>query len=377
MDAAGRRHGVRDGVLAVHVDDLDPAHAGQRRLERPARPGFNPVHQLDGPNVEGPDLRHQAGRVGAAGEEEGVHARGDHPRDLRDAVLGDGARAAGHRRDEADGVGAVLDGQPRLVGALDAADLDADVRRAGPQPLTRCGECAIVTLWPPTTRAPTTWREHWQDEADAAFLYRVLADVEPDADRRTHLPQARRGRGPPHGEVAGAPRGARATSVGAAAPTARARLLAWTARRFGPAILTRLLFREEGREVQGLPRALPRQRRGRRRRTPRSCWRRSRRSTPETLGTLAGQEGEPWHQAGSGGFLRNVVYGFNDGLTANFGLVAGVIGASVAPHVGGRLAASRGCWPTRSRWAPPATSPPRASRRCTTTRSRWRPRRSG
>ena len=28
-----------------------------------------------------------------------------------------------------------------------------------------------------------------------------------------------------------------------------------------------------------------------------------------------------------------MVYGFNDGLTANFGLVAGVIGASVAPHI--------------------------------------------
>src|SRR6266699_3452675 len=41
---------------------------------------------------------------------------------------------------------------------------------------------------------------------------------------------------------------------------------------------------------------------------------------------------EPGHQTSSGGFLRNVVYGFNDGLTANFGLVAGVIGAAVAPH---------------------------------------------
>lgn len=37
---------------------------------------------------------------------------------------------------------------------------------------------------------------------------------------------------------------------------------------------------------------------------------------------------EPWHRAASGGFLRNVVYGFNDGLTANFGLVAGVLGAT-------------------------------------------------
>jgi VIT1/CCC1 family predicted Fe2+/Mn2+ transporter len=53
----------------------------------------------------------------------------------------------------------------------------------------------------------------------------------------------------------------------------------------------------------------------------------------ETLTTLAGRAGEPWHRTETGGFLRNVVYGFNDGLTANFGLVAGVIGAAVAPHV--------------------------------------------
>src|SRR3989449_4093625 len=53
----------------------------------------------------------------------------------------------------------------------------------------------------------------------------------------------------------------------------------------------------------------------------------------ETLAGLAGRAAEPWHKTGSGGFLRNVVYGFNDGLTANFGLVAGVIGAEVAPHI--------------------------------------------
>ena len=47
-----------------------------------------------------------------------------------------------------------------------------------------------------------------------------------------------------------------------------------------------------------------------------------------TLSEMSGHKGEPWHRIASGGFLRNVVYGFNDGLTANFGLVAGVIGAS-------------------------------------------------
>lgn len=52
----------------------------------------------------------------------------------------------------------------------------------------------------------------------------------------------------------------------------------------------------------------------------------------EDLNELTGQEGEPWHQTGSGGILHHVVYGFNDGLTANFGLIAGVIGAQVSAH---------------------------------------------
>src|SRR5437879_13041116 len=52
-----------------------------------------------------------------------------------------------------------------------------------------------------------------------------------------------------------------------------------------------------------------------------------------TLADLAGKGAEPWHKTGSGGFLRNVVYGFNDGLTANFGLVAGGIRPAVPPHV--------------------------------------------
>ena len=51
------------------------------------------------------------------------------------------------------------------------------------------------------------------------------------------------------------------------------------------------------------------------------------------LSAVMGREGEPWHVAGASGYLRSVVYGFNDGLTANFGLVAGVIGANVAPHI--------------------------------------------
>ena len=47
-----------------------------------------------------------------------------------------------------------------------------------------------------------------------------------------------------------------------------------------------------------------------------------------SLQTLTGTSDEPWHKTESGGMLGNIVYGFNDGLTANFGLVAGVIAAT-------------------------------------------------
>src|SRR6185295_3556727 len=53
----------------------------------------------------------------------------------------------------------------------------------------------------------------------------------------------------------------------------------------------------------------------------------------QNLSDSMGRVGEPWHVTTGAGYLRSVVYGFNDGLTANFGLVAGVIGADVAPHM--------------------------------------------
>jgi VIT1/CCC1 family predicted Fe2+/Mn2+ transporter len=42
--------------------------------------------------------------------------------------------------------------------------------------------------------------------------------------------------------------------------------------------------------------------------------------------------GESWHRAG-GGFIKDAIYGVNDGLTANLGLVAGVAGATNSNHI--------------------------------------------
>ena len=37
---------------------------------------------------------------------------------------------------------------------------------------------------PPTSPDLDAFKHHWQDEADAAFLYRLLSDAEPDARKK-------------------------------------------------------------------------------------------------------------------------------------------------------------------------------------------------
>ena len=184
-----------------------------------------------------------------------------------------------------------------------------------------------------TTDRETTdaWREHWQDEADAAFLYRVLAEAEPSTEKKD-LYRRLADVEDRHTEIWAKVLGDNGVTMGVPSPTARARVLAWTARRFGPSVLTGMLLREEGREVKGYL-ALHRDSAPGAAKDAALTLAKESAEHAETLGGMAGVVGEPWHQAGSGGFLRNVVYGFNDGLTANFGLVAGVIGASVGPHV--------------------------------------------
>ena len=101
-----------------------------------------------------------------------------------------------------------------------------------------------------TTPDIHAFEHHWQDEADAAFLYRVLAGVEPDAKKRdvySRLAQVE----DRHVEIWAN----LLTELGhppkAFKPTARSRLLAWLGRRFGAGFLLPHLLREEGREVKG------------------------------------------------------------------------------------------------------------------------------
>lgn len=171
------------------------------------------------------------------------------------------------------------------------------------------------------------FRHHWQDEADAAFLYRILAEQETNvrtADIYRQLAEVE----DRHVGIWERLLKQNGVAVGPYRPSARARLLAFLGRRFGPGFLLPTLLAEEGREVKGyldMHRATPRGAPGHH-----EALRLARESAEHasTLGGVAGRGGEPWHRTESGGMLRNVIYGFNDGLTANFGLVAGVIGAT-------------------------------------------------
>ena len=176
-----------------------------------------------------------------------------------------------------------------------------------------------------------TWLHHWQDEYDAAYLYLVLAGQEPDQKRKdVYIKLA--GVEERHVQMWEQLLAEHGHRVGRPRPSLNARLRAWFGRRFGPTYLLPLLLREEGQEVKGYM-DLHKEASFDDARDVSLKLAKESAAHAETLAGLAGRATEPWHKTGSGGFLRNVVYGFNDGLTANFGLVAGVIGAAVAPHM--------------------------------------------
>jgi VIT1/CCC1 family predicted Fe2+/Mn2+ transporter len=182
---------------------------------------------------------------------------------------------------------------------------------------------------PSPTQTPDlhTFEHHWQDEADAAYLYRLLSLAEPDAKkkdlyRRLAEVEDR------HVEVWGRLLRQHNREPGPFRPSARTRLLASLGKIFGPSFLLPMLLAEEGREVKGYLDMHRRTATGAPGANESLTLARESAEHATTLNTISGKSGEPWHRTSSGGFLRNVVYGFNDGLTANFGLVAGVIGAS-------------------------------------------------
>ena len=178
----------------------------------------------------------------------------------------------------------------------------------------------------PTVPDLHAFEHHWQDEADAAYLYRILAASEPDAQKKSlylRLADVE----DRHVEIWAALLQQHGRAVPPHRPSARTRLLASLGKLWGPQFLLPMLLAEEGREVKAYLDMHRGTASGVAGKGEALQLAKESAEHAQTLNTISGKTGEPWHRTASGGFLRNVVYGFNDGLTANFGLVAGVIGA--------------------------------------------------
>jgi VIT1/CCC1 family predicted Fe2+/Mn2+ transporter/rubrerythrin len=180
---------------------------------------------------------------------------------------------------------------------------------------------------------PAEWLHHLEDEADAAFLYRELAHAEPD-DARARLYRRLADVEDRHVGMWRQLLAENGHPVGVPTPSRSARFRAWLARRLGGSVLLPILLAEEGREVRGYLRLYDSTPDGPVAPTALQLAHESKEHA-QALARMSGVEGEPWHKTGAGGFLRNLVYGFNDGLTANFGLVAGMIGAQGGLEIAG------------------------------------------
>ena len=179
----------------------------------------------------------------------------------------------------------------------------------------------------PDDKTVKVWKNHLQDEIDASFLYGVFAELEPDTQRKEILSELAEVE---NQHVTRWQKMLMAYNVGVRkrqGPTVKARLMAWYARQFGSAFPLSQMLNEEAGEVKDYLELHRNSTLEEAKQTALALAKESAQHT-ESLQELTGTVGEPWHKTESGGMIGNIVYGFNDGLTANFGLVAGVIAAT-------------------------------------------------
>lgn len=170
-----------------------------------------------------------------------------------------------------------------------------------------------------------TWKHHLQEEVDASFLYSEFAHLEPDPDRKDILLELAEVE---NRHVARWQEMLNTYNVKhkKTRPTIKARFWSWYARKIDRRFPLSRMLNEEASEVKDYLILHRTSTLEDAKETALDLAKESAMHT-ESLKELTGSTDEPWHKTESGGTLGNIVYGFNDGLTANFGLVAGVIAA--------------------------------------------------
>jgi vacuolar iron transporter family protein len=175
------------------------------------------------------------------------------------------------------------------------------------------------------------WQEYWQEEVDASFLYQKLAEKTVDEKERASYLKLSEIESK-HALAWEQLLTEKKQQTIHRNPSFKAKSLAWFTDKFGTSLLRDWLRKEESSEVKSY---LNLYKSTSDTNTKNLALRLAQDSAQhaEQLGKMTNSSPEPWHRTSSGGLLRNVVYGFNDGLTANFGLLAGMIGAGAQPHI--------------------------------------------
>jgi VIT1/CCC1 family predicted Fe2+/Mn2+ transporter/rubrerythrin len=181
---------------------------------------------------------------------------------------------------------------------------------------------------PEPVQERAVWWENWQREIEGVYLYRQMASVAhgEELKRRFSILAGQEER---HAKVwADQIAHEEGEAPAKPAPGGRVRMLAMLGRLLGPERIIGLLIRDEVADFN----RYGEQARQANRDDLFSAVLADEAEHARTLAELGGSKGrdldEPWHRgADASGWLRAVVYGFNDGLTANFGLVMGVVGA--------------------------------------------------
>ncbi len=175
------------------------------------------------------------------------------------------------------------------------------------------------------------WMHHLLDEIDAAFLYRTLVELIDDEKRIKIYSQLAEVEDK-HVKAWEDQLSKNGINGFSTSPSPKAKLIGWFSRNFGPTLLTQLMLKEEATEVKNYMELYNQSSEN----STKSIALRLAKDSAQHANSLMQADGiseEPWHSTESGGMLRSIVYGFNDGLTANFGLIAGMIGAAAHPQI--------------------------------------------
>ncbi|MGZ5296789.1 MAG: VIT1/CCC1 transporter family protein [Actinomycetota bacterium] len=173
------------------------------------------------------------------------------------------------------------------------------------------------------------YQENLQAEIDGAFQYRVLAELERQS-QLAELYERLAATEERHASFWEDKLRAADQPVPPRTPSRRARILAWSARRLGPGVLSSTLTTEE-QTGQYMYDDQPE--------TEGTSMRADERSHARMLRTITGGGGveggalarlEGRHRAIGGNALRAAVLGANDGLVSNLALVMGVAGADIS-----------------------------------------------